>query len=199
MKNPSLPLAAACGADRRRAVLPAAVCIVAGCTGEAPERPVPIADVQELMVSVLEPAAEAYWDGVGEVLTEAGVHQFRPLTEEDWTTLRNAAFVLAESGNLLMMDGRARDRGDWMAHSRTMVETGRLALAAVDRRSPDAVFDAGAQVYYACRDCHARYATETLRPSDPHSDPGAAGAPDPADGDLAASDAADPANAGDRH
>ena len=155
MKNAKLPLLA--------------LWTAAACTGEAPERPVPVADVQELMVSVLEPAAEAYWDGVGEVLTEEGVHQFRPLTEEDWTTLRNAAFILAESGNLMMMDGRARDRGDWMAHSRTMVETGRLALDAVDRRSPDAVFDAGAQVYYACRDCHARYAAETLRPSDPRS------------------------------
>ena len=155
MKNCKLPLLA--------------LWTAAACTGEAPERPVPVADVRELMVSVLEPAAEAYWDGVGEVLTEEGVHQFRPLTEEDWTTLRNAAFILAESGNLMMMDGRARDRGDWMAHSRTMVETGRLALDAVDRRSPDAVFDAGAQVYYACRDCHARYAAETLRPSDPRS------------------------------
>ena len=153
MKNSRLPLLA--------------LWVAAGCTGEAPERPTPVADVQELMISVLEPAAETYWDGVGEVLDEEGVHQFRPLTEEDWTSLRNAAFVLAESGNLLMMDGRARDRGDWMAHSRAMVETGRLALDAVDRRNADAVFDAGAEVYYACRDCHARYATETLRPSDP--------------------------------
>ncbi len=170
MKNSRLPLF----------TLPLlALPIVAGCTGEAPERPVPVADMQELMVSVLEPAAEAYWDGVGEVLTEAGVHQFRPLTEEDWTSLRNAAFVLAESGNLMMMDGRARDRGDWMDHSRTMVEAGRLALDAVDRRNPDAVFDAGAEVYYACRDCHARYAVETLRPSDPHSAPGPEEAPDP--------------------
>ncbi|MDE2879341.1 hypothetical protein [Candidatus Palauibacter soopunensis] len=156
-----------------------ALSVAAGCTGEAPERPVPVADMQELMVSVMEPAAEAYWDGVGEVLTEAGVHQFRPLTEEDWTSLRNAAFVLAESGSLMMMDGRARDRGDWMDHSRTMVEAGRLALDAVDRRNPDAVFDAGAEVYYACRDCHARYAAETLRPSDPHSAPGPEEAPDP--------------------
>ena len=155
MKNSRLPLLA--------------LWVAAGCTGEAPERPTPVADVQELMISVLEPAAETYWDGVGEVLDEEGVHQFRPLTEEDWTSLRNAAFVLAESGNLLMMDGRARDRGDWMAHSRAMVETGRLALDAVDRRNADAVFDAGAEVYYACRDCHARYAAETLRPSDPHS------------------------------
>lgn len=154
-----------------------ALSVSAGCTGEAPERPVPVADMQELMVSVMEPAAEAYWDGVGEVLTEEGVHQFRPLTEEDWTSLRNAAFVLAESGNLMMMDGRARDRGDWMDHSRTMVEAGRRALDAVDRRNPDAVFDAGAEVYYACRDCHARYATETLRPSDPYSAPAPGGTP----------------------
>lgn len=154
MKNSRLPLLA--------------LWVAAGCTGEAPERPTPVADVRELMISVLEPAAETYWDGVGEVLDEEGVHQFRPLTEEDWTSLRNAAFVLAESGNLLMMDGRARDRDDWMAHSRTMVETGRLALDAVDRRNAGAVFDAGAEVYYACRDCHARYATGTLRPSDPH-------------------------------
>lgn len=177
MKNSRLPLLA--------------LWYTTACTGEAPERPVPVADVQELMVSVLEPAAEAYWDGVGEVLTEEGVHQFRPLTEEDWTTLRNAAFVLAESGNLMMMDGRARDRGDWMAHSRTMVETGRLALDAVDRRDPDAVFDAGAEVYYACRDCHARYAVETLRPSDPHSGLAPGTAPD------AEAGAVDPMDAGD--
>ncbi|WP_419859185.1 hypothetical protein [Candidatus Palauibacter irciniicola] len=164
--------------------------VAAGCTGEAPERPVPVADMQELMVSVMEPAAEAYWDGVGEVLTEEGVHQFRPLTEEDWTSLRNAAFVLAESGNLMMMDGRARDRGDWMAHSRTMVEAGRLALDAVDRRNPDAVFDAGAEVYYACRDCHARYAAETLRPSDPRA-PGPEEAPDPGAPEADATDGGD--------
>ena len=90
MKNSKLPLLA--------------LWFAAGCTGEAPERPVPVADVRELMISVLEP----------------------------------------------------------------MVETGRLALDAVDRRNADAVFDAGAEVYYACRDCHARYATGTLRPSDPH-------------------------------
>lgn len=169
MKNSKLP----------RFTLPLlALSVGAACAGDPPERPVPVADMQELMVSVMEPAAEAYWDGVGEVLTEEGVHQFRPLTEEDWTSLRNAAFVLAESGNLMMMDGRARDRGDWMDHSRKMVEAGRLALDAVDRRNPDAVFDAGAEVYYACRDCHARYAAETLRPSDPYSAPAPEATPD---------------------
>ena len=154
---------------RTLAAVTLAAGVAAGCAGDGPGGPVAVADVTDLMLSVLEPAAETYWDGVGEILTEEGVHQFRPLAEEDWTSLRSAAFILAESGNLLMMDGRVRDRGDWMAHSRLMVDAGRVALEAVDRRDPDAVFDAGAEVYYACRDCHARYATETLRPSDPFS------------------------------
>ncbi len=160
-------------AARQRSMIPlAAIWLALGCAGEAPERPVAVADVTELMVSVLEPAAETYWDGVGEVLDQEGIHLIRPLTDEDWTALRNAAFVIAESGNLLMMDGRARDRGEWMALSGAMVETGRLALGAVDRLDADAVFDAGAEVYYACANCHARYAAETLRPSDPRSGPG---------------------------
>ena len=154
---------------RALATVALAAGVGAGCAGDGPERPVAVANVTDLMLSVLEPAAETYWDGVGEILTEEGVHQFRPLAEEDWGSLRNAAFILAESGNLLMLDGRVRDRGDWMTHSRLMVDAGRVALEAVDRRDPDAVFDAGAEVYYACRDCHARYATETLRPSDPFS------------------------------
>lgn len=143
--------------------------LAAACSGGAAERPVAVADVTELMVAVLEPAAETYWDGVGEILDEEGVHVIRPLSDDDWAALRNAAFILAESGNLMMMDGRVRDRGDWLTLSREMVDAGRVALDAVDRRDPEAVFDAGAEVYYACRDCHARYAAETLRPSDPAS------------------------------
>ncbi|WP_419948967.1 hypothetical protein [Candidatus Palauibacter sp.] len=169
------------GGRRALATVTLAAGVAAGCAGDGPERPVAVADVTDLMLSVLEPAAETYWDGVGEILTEEGVHQFRPLAEEDWGSLRNAAFILAESGNLLMLDGRVRDRGDWMTQSRLMVDAGRVALEAVDRRDPDAVFDAGAEVYYACRDCHARYAAETLRPSDPFS-------PAPADSVAAAGD-----------
>lgn len=154
---------------RGRVGLPLAAMLAAGCAGDASPRPVAVADVTDLMISVLEPAAETYWEGVGEILVEEGVHQIRPQSDEDWAALRNAAFVIAESGNLLMMDGRVRDRGDWMTYSSLMVDAGRVALAAADRRDAAAVFDAGAEVYYACRDCHARYATETLRPSDPSS------------------------------
>jgi len=118
------------------------------------------------MIAVVEPAAEVYWDAVGEILDSAGVHEIRPANDEEWTAVSNAAFMVAESGNLLLMSGRARDRGDWATMSQALIETGQEALKAADARDAEAVFDAGAEIYYACSECHARYAAETLRPND---------------------------------
>ncbi len=151
-----------------RARLLAAILLL-GC-GSDPTPYVAVADVKDLMTSVLEPAAEVYWDAVGEILDENGVHEIRPSTDEEWDAVRNAAFVLAESGNLLMMNGRARDRGEWTAMSQAMIESGREALRAAEARNTAAIFDAGADVYYVCSECHAKYALETLRPSDTRTD-----------------------------
>ena len=156
-----------------------AAILAAGCAPE-PTPYTPVADVKDLMTSVLEPAAEVYWDAVGEILDEDGVHEIRPVGDEEWDAVRNAAFVMAESGNLLMMNGRARDRGEWIAMSRAMTESGREALRAAEARNAAAVFDAGAEVYYVCSECHAKYALETLRPSDVRAD-GAEGIASPPD------------------
>jgi hypothetical protein len=124
------------------------------------------------MNAVLEPAADVYWDAVGTILDEHGVWEFAPSTPEEWTAVRNAAYVIAESGNLLMMEGRAKDRGPWMAMSRAMVEAGRQALLAAETEDEAAVFDAGAEVYYVCSACHVQYALQTLNPSDIPNDSG---------------------------
>jgi len=145
----------------------------AGCTRESDTRASrydPVADVQTMMNGVLEPAAETYWDAVGTIVDFEGVHDFRPETEEEWEQVRHAAYVLAESGNLLMMDGRAIDRGAWMGFSQDMVDVGRVAIAAAESRDFDQIFDAGAEVYAVCSACHASYALETLRPSDDRTD-----------------------------
>ncbi len=147
----------------------AAAVLTAACAPETPQF-TPVADVRDVMISVLEPAAEVYWDAVGEILDENGVHEIRPSTDEEWDAVRNAAFVMAESGNLLMMNGRARDRGEWTAISQAMIESGREALRAAEARNTAAIFDAGAEVYYVCSECHAKYALETLRPSDTRTD-----------------------------
>ncbi len=139
--------------------------LLSGCAPDSPPF-TNVADVKQLMTSVIEPAAKTYWDAVGWILDENGTVELAPSTIEEWEAVRNAAFVIAESGNLLMMQGRALDRGTWIAMSQALIDTGRQALAAAEARDKFAVFDAGAEVYYACSGCHETYALETLRPSD---------------------------------
>jgi hypothetical protein len=117
----------------------------------------PVASVGLLMQTIIEPAADHYWDAVGSVTDEHGTTSFSPTSAEEWTELRNNGYVLAESGNLLMMEGRARDQGDWLRLARAMVEAGRQAAVAAEQRDTTAVFEAGSVVYQACSACHAAY------------------------------------------
>lgn len=134
---------------------------------DAPEPPpfAAVADSRQLMLSVIEPAAEVYWDAVGVIMDEEGTRHIEPRTETEWEAVENAAFVLAESGNLLLLEDRAGGRDHWTAMSRAMIEIGRRAVEAARARDPDAVFEAGGEVYLVCTGCHAVYAAETLRPS----------------------------------
>ena len=104
--------------------------IVAGC---APE-PVPfegVADTRQLMLTVIEPAAEVYWDAVGTIIDANGVDEFAPGSPEEWEAVRNAAMVIAESGNLLMLPGRIQGGEQWLEYSRAMITQGRRAFDAV--------------------------------------------------------------------
>jgi hypothetical protein len=131
----------------------------------------PVADVKTLMTAIIEPAAETYWDAVGWIIDEDGTHELKPRSVEEWDRVRNAAFVLAESGNLLMLksrpmtNGRPGDDAAWQAFARAMIETGRRAIAAAETRNADSVFTVGGEVYEACTACHGAFALETLRPS----------------------------------
>ncbi len=125
-----------------------------------------VADGRQLMVSVIEPAAEVYWDAVGVIMDLEGTHEIEPQSDEEWEAVENAAWVLAESGNLLLIEDRAQGREHWIQMSRAMIEVGKRAVDAAVAKDPQAVFDVGAEVYFVCVGCHTAYATETIRPSD---------------------------------
>ena len=130
-----------------------------------------VADSKQLMLSVIEPAAEVYWDAVGVIMDMEGIYEIRPETSEEWAAVENAAFVLAESGNLMLLEERAQGRGHWVAMSRAMIDVGRRAVEAAQARDPDGVFETGGDIYRVCTGCHAVYAAETLRPNyDPGPD-----------------------------
>ncbi len=119
----------------------------------------PVATVKELMSAVVEPAADLYWDAVGTVDDSTGSTSYGPETPAEWAALRGNAMVITESGNLLMMDPRARDRDQWMVLSRAMVEAGRQAIAAATAQDTAAVFNANFRTTVVALDL----ATGTLR------------------------------------
>lgn len=133
------------------------VLAVGGCgASEAPPFK-PMADVKQLMVSIVDPAADVLWDSVGTIISEDGVDEWYPRTDEEWAAVRNSAVVIMEAGNLLMIGERARDNQTWMQMSRAMVDAGAAALEAAESRDPDAVFAVGETVYVACDRCHGLY------------------------------------------
>ncbi len=142
-------------------LLPVGAVLMATAACEAPPAApapfVPVADVQQLMEMVIDPAADVVWESVGAIITAEGTEEIFPRSDEDWAVVRNNAMVLAESGNLLMLGDRAKGEGPWMIMSRALVEAGTAALEAAEAKDADAVFAVGEQIYNACETCHVLY------------------------------------------
>ena len=139
--------------------------LLSGCGSGTDEPPFTlVADLADLMSTVVDPAADVYWDAVGWIIDASGTTEIRPESPEEWEAVRNAAYQVAESGNLMMMRGRAVDEPEWIAFSQALISVGRRAIEAAEARDEQGVFDVGAEIYAVCTACHATYALETLRP-----------------------------------
>jgi hypothetical protein len=115
---------------------------------------------KQLMNWIIDPNADAIWNSVATITTEKGTEERHPKTDEEWATFRNAAAMLVESGNLLMLDGRAKDQDQWMTASRGMADAAATVLEAAEAKDVEAYFDAGGVLYEACTACHSRYLIE---------------------------------------
>ena len=80
-----------------------------------------------------------------------------PKNDVDWNALRGQALMLAESANLIMMPGRARDEGDWIKYSRAMLDAGASAFKAAQAKNIEAIRAVNDQLYNSCVDCHTQY------------------------------------------
>ena len=142
-----------------RGFLPLCAILLVACEtpSTAPPPFVPVGDVQQLMEMVIDPAADIVWESVGTIVTLDGTEEIFPRSDEEWSTVRNSAMVLAESGNLLMVGDRSKGEGSWMIMSQALVEAGMVALEAAEAKDPEAVFAVGEQIYNACETCHVLY------------------------------------------
>ena len=107
----------------------------------------PGGNVSELMISIIYPSSDALFY----------IERTAPKTDLEWNTVRNQALMLAESGNLLMMAGRAKDQQDWIKDSKMLVDVGRAAYKAAQAKNMDAILALNDQLYASCVTCHTQY------------------------------------------
>ena len=153
-----------------------------GCESQQPTPYKPTATVEDLMRSVIDPAADAIWDAVVTEATASGIIETRPESQDDWLNLRQHALTLAEATNLLVIQGRRiaspesrselpgidlhpdaiqtlveENWNGWVRLASELHDTSLVVLNAVDAQSIDALLAAGTDLDLACENCHAQY------------------------------------------
>jgi len=164
------------------------------CARQAPapapaqgEAPVPIVSVRELMQTIIDPLADNVFDAVATDVTEKGLVEHRPTTDEDWAKVMQGAVALAEGTNLLKMHPRLaapadykfdpKERGPgapelapaeiqkkidadpllWNKHANDLRDQAIKVIAIVKARDADKLFEAGSDIDKACETCHLEY------------------------------------------
>jgi hypothetical protein len=107
----------------------------------------PVGTMSDLMVKIIYPASDAIFY----ITTRT------PATEAEWGELQGKALAVAESANLLMMPGRARDQDRWMADAKLMLDAGRAAYRAARAKDVAALEAVNDQLYTSCTSCHQHY------------------------------------------
>lgn len=137
--------------EKLLAVLCAAV-VCASCAEKAPPAPPPIpfksvATVKQLMNALTVPTSSVVFGAAGGA----------PKDDAGWLNVERNALALAESGNLLMLPGRAKDDHEWRQQSIALTEAATLAINAAEARNADKLIEAGDAIYATCESCHMHF------------------------------------------
>jgi hypothetical protein len=130
-------------------VFAVSIAVAAALVQTASDRPPTrnVGSMSELMVKIIYPTSDALFY----------VESRTPKTEAEWTALEGQALMLAESANLLMMPGRARDQKQWMADARLMLDAGAAAVKAVQSKNVEQISALSDQLLESCTSCHRHY------------------------------------------
>ncbi|QWD74237.1 cytochrome c [Polynucleobacter sp. TSB-Sco08W16] len=131
--------------------------LLLGCGPKAPQANSSLS-LKQVMEWVIDSNADVIWDSVKSISNVQGTTEIYPRTDAQWEAVRNSAATLVEAGNLLMIEGRAKDNKQWMDFANQLSKASELALKATQDKDKDALFDAGGNIYNACKACHDRYA-----------------------------------------
>ena len=107
----------------------------------------PVGSMQQLMIDIIYPTSDAIFY----------VDREPPKTKHDWDVLKTQALTMAESGNLLMMEGRARDQKNWIMESKMLIDIGAKAYKAAQAKDIDGIRALNDSLNAACIVCHYQY------------------------------------------
>jgi hypothetical protein len=113
----------------------------------------PVGSMSQLMVNIIYPTSDALFY----------IERTPPKTDVDWGLISNQALMLAESGNLLMMPGRARDQGNWITDSKMLVDVGSAAYKLALAKNMDGILALNDQLNASCVVCHQQYRPDYRR------------------------------------
>ena len=139
----------------------------------------PVASIREVMNSVIDPSIDVVWNSVATIIDDGRMTDRAPATDEDWAEVRRHALIVSEAANLLMMPNRPvappgarslapgvelapeeirklidENRDGWNLYVQQLQDSLKPALAAIDAKDPQALFDAGEQIDTTCENCH---------------------------------------------
>lgn len=139
--------------------------LLCGCTAQQAAKPAEtpikaVATLEEVMHGMVIPHAEVVWKASGTIYTVKGVEERKPKNEDEWLAVEASATTLTEAGNLLMMEGRAKDNGKWIERAKALREAGAAVHKAAVAKDVDAVFTQGGVLFEACQGCHFEYRYE---------------------------------------
>jgi hypothetical protein len=141
----------------------------------------PSATIQEIMDSIVDPAADDIWHASGSTVDKNGVHDLSPTTDAGWHEVRRRAIQLVEAGNLLAMPGRKvahgamtvedpapldveriqrrleDQHGALVGFSATLRAVASQIVAATDKKDKAAMLELGGTLDGVCESCHQTF------------------------------------------
>jgi hypothetical protein len=107
----------------------------------------PVGTVRQIMLGIVKPTSDIIFSVPGKP----------PKTDEEWAAVQNAALMLAETGNLLMMPGRSKDNGEWMKNAKDLVSTSAAIFKFANAKDAKTLEDLGDKLDENCESCHGKY------------------------------------------
>ena len=142
----------------------------------------PVASIREVMNSVIDPSVDEVWNAVKSVVDDGRLTYHAPVKDEEWAEVRRHALVVIEAANLLLMHDRPvappgapslapgveltpeeirslidKNRDGWNFYVQELQDSMKPALAAIDAKNAQALFDAGEKIDTTCENCHSTF------------------------------------------